>query len=195
MVSTAYRSWTRRRRRLIGLVGLSVAVGVVAGALIVPQFLSNAGSNGVSTIYKTAKNRTNGSVAASPDAPGGAKTGTGKPGDTIDWVVSYRNDTSRTGTVDLKDPLSKAGAYVPDSLRLPAAQIPGQPFAAQFSTEVEAPGRPGRRRRMRTASGSPEASPRPRPDCRPSSDSRSRSRWASPSTRTAAMRTTVSSRR
>lgn len=130
----SYRAWTRRRRGLIGLIALSVAVGVVAGTLIVPQFLSNAGSNGVSTIYKTAKNRTNGSVAASSDAPGGAKTGTGKPGDTIDWVVSYRNDTSRTGTVDVKDPLSSAGAYVPDSLRLPAAQIPGQPFAPQFST-------------------------------------------------------------
>ncbi|RDV45894.1 hypothetical protein DOE76_05430 [Leifsonia sp. ku-ls] len=131
---TVSRASTVRRRRATALIAACAAIGVVAGALLVPRFWSNAGTNGVSTLYKTGTNTTNGSVAASTGAPGGAKTGTGKPGDTIDWVVDYRNETGKNGTVDLRDPLTNAGTYVPGSLKLPAAQIPGKPFAAQFST-------------------------------------------------------------
>ena len=131
----SYRLKLTRRRRLSALIAACVAVGVVVATLVVPRFLSNAGTNGVSTVYKTATNTSNGSQAASPGSPGGAKTGSAKPGDIIDWVVDYQNETASVGKVDLKDALTKAGAYVPGSLRVPGTQAPEDPIVPQFSTD------------------------------------------------------------
>lgn len=131
----SHRIIRARRRRLLGIVAVSLVLGGVVSALLAPQYFSNAGTNGVSTIYKTARNTVDGSIAASAGAPGGAKTGTAKPGDTLTWVVDYRNETSAVASVNLTDPLSAAGAYVPGSLQLPASQIPDQPFDAQFTTD------------------------------------------------------------
>ncbi|MGN6760125.1 MAG: DUF7507 domain-containing protein, partial [Leifsonia sp.] len=88
----------------------------------------------MSTLYKTATNITNGSTAASSDAPGGAKTGTAKPGDTLKWVVSYQNNTAATASVNLKDPFPSAGTYVPGSLQLPPNPNAAGALTPQYST-------------------------------------------------------------
>ncbi|WP_431219474.1 hypothetical protein [Leifsonia xyli] len=118
-VRSAYRLRVSRRWGVATLVAACVALGALVGLLVIPQYVSNAGNTAVSTLYKTATNTVNGSVAASLDAPGGTKTGTAKPGDTIKWAVSYQNNTSAAATVDLKDVIANAGTYVNGSLQLP----------------------------------------------------------------------------
>ncbi|MEN0084887.1 MAG: prealbumin-like fold domain-containing protein [Leifsonia sp.] len=114
-----YRVLATRRRRLAGIIALCVAVGVVVATLVLPQYFSNAGSNGVSTLYKTATNLAIGSKASSSDSPAGAVVGEAAPGDTIQWVVSYQNDTSAPATVNLTDNIKNAGNFIPGSVRLP----------------------------------------------------------------------------
>ncbi|WP_431246057.1 SpaA isopeptide-forming pilin-related protein [Leifsonia xyli] len=121
-VRSAYRLRASRRWGVATLVAACVALGALVGLLVIPQYVSNAGNTAVSTLYKTATNTVNGSVAASLDAPGGTKTGTAKPGDTIKWAVSYQNNTSAAATVDLKDVIANAGTYVNGSLQLPQPQ-------------------------------------------------------------------------
>src|SRR4051812_30905878 len=104
------------------IVTACVAVGALVGTIVLPQYFSNATTTSVSTVYKTATNTTNGSTARSSDAPGGAQVGTAKPGDILKWVVNYQNNTSADASVNLKDVLSNAGAYVPGSLQLPPSQ-------------------------------------------------------------------------
>lgn len=115
-------------------VAACVAVGALVGTLILPQYYSNAATTAVSTIFKTATNTTNGSVARSSDAPGGAATGTAKPGDNLKWVVSYQNNTGENGSVNLKDVITTSGAYVPGSLQLPPNQNAEGAITPQYST-------------------------------------------------------------
>ena len=96
-----------------------VSIGALVGTLILPQFYANADTTTVSTLYKTATNVTTGSTARSASAPNGAQTGTAKPGDTLNWVVSYQNNTNADASVDLKDVITSAGTYVPGSLKTP----------------------------------------------------------------------------
>ncbi|MDR6611411.1 hypothetical protein [Leifsonia sp. 1010] len=133
------RSRSRRvklaRRWSLGMfVAACVAVGALVGTLILPQYYSNAATTAVSTIFKTATNTTNGSVARSSDAPGGAATGTAKPGDNLKWVVSYQNNTGENGSVNLKDVISSSGTYVPGSLQLPPNQNAEGAVTPQYST-------------------------------------------------------------
>ena len=131
----SYRTLGSRRARLAGLIAACVAAGALLSALILPQYFSNATATGVSTLYKTGTNTVNGSAAASADAPGGAKTGTAKPGDTLKWVVSYQNNTSENASVNLKDVISQAGAYVPGSLQLPPNPNGQSALTPQYTTD------------------------------------------------------------
>lgn len=132
------RAWTRG-----AYVGVCIVAGAIASALVLPHYFSNAGSSGVSTIHKTATNLSNGSIAASSDAPGGEKTGTAKPGDQLRWVVSYQNETSANASVTLTDVLTEAGTYVPGSLQLPPSQNPVGALTPQFSVDGGTSWRPG----------------------------------------------------
>lgn len=133
-------SGPRRRRRwyVAGSIAACVATGAIAAAVLLPQYYSNATSTGVSTLYKTATNETDGSTASSSDAPGGATTGTAKPGDTLKWVVGYQNETSANATVSLTDLLTDAGTYIAGSLELPPNQNPSGTTSPQFSTDAGA---------------------------------------------------------
>ncbi|MGO4595716.1 hypothetical protein AB4Z18_18025 [Leifsonia sp. 2TAF2] len=111
-----------------------VAVGALVATLVLPEHYANAATTGVSTIYKTATNTRTGSVAASSDAPGGAKTGTARPGDKLKWVTNYQNNTTANASVNLKDVLTTAGTYVPGSLQLPPNQNAAGTFSPAYST-------------------------------------------------------------
>jgi hypothetical protein len=111
-----------------------VAVGALVGTLLLPEHYADAATTAVSTIYKTATNTRTGSVAASSDAPGGAKIGTAQPGDKLKWVVSYQNNTTTNASMNLKDVISNAGTYVPGSLELPPNQNAVGTFNPIYST-------------------------------------------------------------
>lgn len=129
-------SGRRARRRAVAAAAVAcVAAGAVVAGLAMPQLFSNAATTAVSTLFQTAKNATNGSTAASSDAPGGAKVGTAKPGDTLNWVVDYQNNTNAAASVNLKDPLTNAGTYVPGSLQLPPNANAAGTFTPQYSTD------------------------------------------------------------
>ncbi|MEV8215356.1 prealbumin-like fold domain-containing protein [Leifsonia sp. NPDC077715] len=96
-----------------------VAAGVLLASSIVPPSSVHAATTAFSTVHTTGSDTGNGSRAASPGAPGGALTGTAAPGDTVNWVVSYQNETGKDASVDLTDGLASAGAYVAGSLVLP----------------------------------------------------------------------------
>ncbi|MET3565739.1 putative repeat protein (TIGR01451 family) [Leifsonia sp. 563] len=132
--SRSRRAKLARRWSLGMFVAACVAVGALVGTLILPQYYSNAATTAVSTIFKTATNTTNGSVARSSDAPGGAATGTAKPGDSLKWVVSYQNNTGENGSVNLKDVITTSGAYIPGSLQLPPNQNAEGAITPQYST-------------------------------------------------------------
>ena len=130
-----FRSRLVRRWGLAALVAGCLALGALVAVLIIPNYFAEASATSVSTIYKTATNVTNGSSAASSDAPGGAKTGTAKPGDTLKWVVDYQNNTSANASVNLKDVITDAGAYVNGSLQLPPNQNAVGTIAPQYTTD------------------------------------------------------------
>src|SRR6478735_206551 len=95
------RPHTARRRRLIAYVVACAMAGALTAVLILPQYDSNATTSTASTTFKSGVNETNGSTAASSDAPGGAKSGTAKPGDTLKWTASYQNNTAASASVNL----------------------------------------------------------------------------------------------
>ena len=130
----AYRVILARRRRLVAIVAACVAVGALVAGLLLPQYFSNATDTSTSTVYKTATNATTASKAASPDAPGGAVRGTAKPGDTLKWVVSYKNNTKVDAGVDLKDVITNAGTYVSGSLQTPPNTNAVGSITPQYST-------------------------------------------------------------
>ena len=131
-----FRSKLVRRWRLAALVAGCLALGALVAVLIVPNYFAEASATSVSTIYKTATNVTNGSSAASSDAPGGAKTGTAKPGDTLKWVVDYQNNTTANASVNLKDVITNAGTYVNGSLQLPPNQNAVGTISPQYTTNA-----------------------------------------------------------
>lgn len=139
------RFTTRRSRAwAVGAyVGVCLLAGAIASALVLPNYFSNAGTSGASTIYKTGTNVTHGTHAASADAPGGEKKGTAKPGDELRWVVSYQNSTAAPASVSLTDVITNAGAYVPGSLQLPPNQNPVGALTPQFSTDGGSSWQPG----------------------------------------------------
>ncbi|WP_431247513.1 hypothetical protein [Leifsonia xyli] len=170
--TTSIRS---RRRRAGMLAAVCLIMGMAAGILLLPQYVSNATTTAVSTTYKTATNETTGSVAASSDAPGGAKTGTAKPGDTIKWVISYANKTTANAAVTLTDLLTSAGTFIPGSLQLPPNPNPKGSSRRSTRRTAARPGSPARPPRGPTVSASPARSCRQaRSSCHPRSPARPR---------------------
>ena len=80
---------------------------------------ATAATTPISTVTKSGTNLANGSTADSSGT-----TGTAKPGDTIDWVVNYTNNTSDDGTVNVTDPITAGQTYVDGSLELPPTLSP-----------------------------------------------------------------------
>jgi hypothetical protein len=139
----------------LALVAGLAAVDAVPAARAGTSPAARAGTTALSTVYKTGTDTATGSTAASPGspgspsgttgtthpgdtikwAPGGALTGPAHPGDTIKWVASYQNNTSQNASVNMTDPLTSAGAYVPGSLQLPADPIGGQSISPQYSAD------------------------------------------------------------
>ena len=122
-----------------GRPGVALLMGVVVIALIgavVPGSASEASVTAVSTVYKTGTDAVTGSVGASPDTPGapGGSVGSAHPGDTIKWVVNYKNNTGSNAAVNVTDPLTNAGAFVPGSLVLPPNPNAAGSLMPQFST-------------------------------------------------------------
>ena len=116
------------------LAAACAAVGALVGIIVIPQHFSDAAATAVSTIYTTGSNASNGTTAASSDAPKGVATGTAKPGDLLKWIVPYQNNTGANASVNLKDDLSKAGAFVAGSLQLPPAQSAAGGVTPQYTT-------------------------------------------------------------
>lgn len=155
----------------LALVAGLAAVDAVPAARAGTSPAARAGTTALSTVYKTGTDTATGSTAASPGspgspsgttgtthpgdtikwAPGGALTGPAHPGDTIKWVASYQNNTSQNASVNMTDPLTSAGAYVPGSLQLPADPIGGQSISPQYSADGgrDVAGRPAAGRRQR----------------------------------------------
>ena len=123
------------RSRRVGVVAFVLAMVLLLVSVVFGVSVASADTTGISTSYKTGTDLTNGSTASSSAAPGGATTGTANPGDTIKWAVDYQNNTSGNASVDVKDPLTNAGTYVPGSLQLPPSADPTHPFSSQFSTD------------------------------------------------------------
>src|SRR5213079_2999469 len=96
-------------------------VTMIAAAVAACHSFAFADATPVATLYKTGTDTSTKSRAASPGTPGSAngKAGLTRAGHTIEWVVSYQNNTGSSAGVDVTDPLTAAGAYVPDSLELP----------------------------------------------------------------------------
>ncbi|MBN8885123.1 MAG: DUF11 domain-containing protein [Rudaea sp.] len=93
----------------------SATITPVNGAAI-SCTLTNA-SIGVSKLFKNAKNLTDGSTSDSRTST----IGTAAPGDTIQWVVNYANNTGSNATVNLTDLITNGQVYVPGSLQVPPA--------------------------------------------------------------------------
>ncbi|SEH69787.1 MULTISPECIES: DUF11 domain-containing protein [unclassified Leifsonia] len=110
------------------------AILLVASAVALGAQPAAADVTPVSTVYKTGTDPATGSSAASPGSPGGQRSGQTHPGDTIDWVMNYSNSTGADAAVDARDALTGAGTYVNGSLVVPPAQIPEEPFQAQYSS-------------------------------------------------------------
>src|SRR5689334_15577113 len=70
-----------------------------------------------------------GTNAATGSSTANGSTATAAAGDTIDWVLSYRNKTGFQANVDVTDPITGNQTYVPGSLKTP----PG--LAPQWSTD------------------------------------------------------------
>jgi hypothetical protein len=103
---------------------------LVAGAvLVVAVLLASAltafgDTTSVSTFTKSGNDPTTNSTAT-----GGGSPGSTKAGDTINWVLHYKNNTGASANVNITDPITGNQTYVPGSLQTP----PG--FSPQWSTD------------------------------------------------------------
>jgi uncharacterized repeat protein (TIGR01451 family) len=88
-----------------------VLIASVAGS-------ARAANTPVSNFGKTGTNEANGSSTA------GGSGATAHAGDTIDWVLSYRNKTGSTANVNITDPITGNQDYVSGSLQTPPALDP-----------------------------------------------------------------------
>ena len=82
-----------------------------------------AANTAISSFSKTGTDATNPSTAT-VGSPGVAQ-----PGDTLNWVLNYQNNTSGLATANLTDPVTGNQTYVPGSLQAP----PG--FTPEWSTD------------------------------------------------------------
>jgi uncharacterized repeat protein (TIGR01451 family) len=80
---------------------------------------AQAGTTTASTLTKVGTD-----AATHSTATGTETTGTAAPGDTINWVMRYTNNTGSNAGVNLTDPIGADQTYVPGSLRLPPSLSP-----------------------------------------------------------------------
>jgi uncharacterized repeat protein (TIGR01451 family) len=97
---------------------------IVAIVMLIVAGEARAGVTNASSFTKTGTDTANGSVASATGA-----TGTASPGDTINWVLGYRNTTGGPANVDITDPFGANQTFVSGSLKTP----PG--FAPAWSTD------------------------------------------------------------
>ena len=103
---------------LRGWVARSVVVALAAAAALAAQTgtaqPATAAVTPVSTFTKSATDLTNGNGAVA-----GGPAGTAQPGDQIQWVLGYGNNTGRDVTVNVTDPITAGQSYVAGSLQTP----------------------------------------------------------------------------
>ena len=112
---------------LVGLLG-AVAITTAVGASP-----ASAAASAASTLTKTGTDPTTGTTADS----GTTTAGTTQPGDPINWVLHYTNNTGAPATVNQTDPITGPQTYVPGSLKTPPTLTP------QYSTDGGATWAPG----------------------------------------------------
>src|SRR4051794_18601939 len=130
-----------RRDKRWRTIRVIASVAAVLAAAMAGQAAAIAASGSVATLYKTGTDTTSGDSAASPGAPGlpnGAVAVT-REGNTIKWVVDYQNNTAAVASVDIKDVLTSAGAYVQGSLQLPPGLEPQYTTNGSSWTTAEPP--------------------------------------------------------
>jgi len=66
---TGHTARGNRRRGIAMLTAACAALGALVGIIVIPQHFSDAAATAVSTIYTTGSNTSNGTTAASADAP------------------------------------------------------------------------------------------------------------------------------
>jgi uncharacterized repeat protein (TIGR01451 family)/fimbrial isopeptide formation D2 family protein len=112
----------RRSKSSRALVGSRVAIAVlaiVAASLGLVDVVAGGGdpataaSTAVSDFTKVGTDLTTPSTATS------TSPGTASAGDTIQWVLNYRNKTGADASVSVTDPITGGQSYVANSLKLP----------------------------------------------------------------------------
>lgn len=73
-----------------------------------------ASTTAFSTVSKTGTDQQTGSTAT-----GGGSAGSAHPGDTVNWVLGYQNNTGKTASVTLNDPITAGHSLVTGSLKQP----------------------------------------------------------------------------
>lgn len=99
------------------VIAVSVLIGLAASASAI------AGTTAASTFTKSGSDASTGSTVTS-----GGAVGTTAAGDTINWVLHYRNTTGAVAQTDITDAIGGNQSFVPGSLKTP----PG--LAPQWST-------------------------------------------------------------
>ncbi len=115
----------RHRSRPTGVRGpcraraLLIVMSVVAAAGLLAASPALAGTTSASTFTKTGTDATTGSTAAATSSVG--KTAAG---DTINWVLHYRNTTGAAANANITDPIGANQTFVPGSLQTPPGLSP-----------------------------------------------------------------------
>lgn len=116
--STATSTFTRAQALLAAIAAIIVCLATALPA--------SAGTTNASTLTKTGTDESTGASVSS----GGASAQT-SPGDTIDWVLHYSNDTGSAANVTIKDPIAANQTFVSGSLLVP----PGTGLSPEWSNE------------------------------------------------------------
>lgn len=103
----------RRPRTLVVVMSLVAVMGLLVAA---PAL---AGTTNASTLTKSGTDAQTGSAAAATSSVG--KTA---PGDTINWVLNYRNTTGSPANANIGDPIGANQTFVPGSLKTPPGFSP-----------------------------------------------------------------------
>jgi uncharacterized repeat protein (TIGR01451 family) len=106
-------------------------LAVACAALVTCAAAASADTTSVSSFTKRGVDQQNGSTAA-----GGGAAGTTAAGDTLKWVLGYRNTSGSTADVAMNDPIAGNQAYVPGSLQAPPGWSATEPSAGSSAVTV-----------------------------------------------------------
>jgi uncharacterized repeat protein (TIGR01451 family) len=109
------RSGSGRAARRWTAVALAAAV-TASGAVLLGGAGPAASAAALSTFTKTGTDVTNNSTADSTDP---SHPGAGKPGDTVNWVLHYANQTGSAANVSVTDQITGGQTYTGGSLKVP----------------------------------------------------------------------------